>query len=396
MSQPDPVTPVTQDVPDGPGGPEVSGRPVTVSVLGSCITRDNFNSRFNPDYKRWYRVGPTTNQSSMIALMSPPVDEPWEPVQEMKPYGLWNVRSDLSREILTLLPEEQPDVVVLDFFGDAHFGVVRLPDGRFVTDNRWRIHKTDLYERILAMPGTERLSWEQDADGYFGLWVEAMDRFAAYVADQLPDTQVVVHWGFNADEVVPSGESTPRRMPSRRRRAARKRNAFWRRLNEHASSAYGWESIDLSREYYVTLDDHPWGPMEVHYTLDYYPRFLAELDRVVLTRSAPEEVRVLARELHEAAAEYTRDTARWRIAAHEHQRALAVERERPTWKRVLRPRGPGAAPVPPAPPAATATLLEALRGAVDDDAFARLSRLATTAEEHVRWLRETPPTLSAD
>ena len=35
--------------------PYVDANYATVAVAGSCPTRDNFNTRFNPDYRRWYR-----------------------------------------------------------------------------------------------------------------------------------------------------------------------------------------------------------------------------------------------------------------------------------------------------------------------------------------------------
>lgn len=362
----------------------------TVSVLGSCISRDNFNSRFNADYKRWYTVGATTNQSSMIALMSPPIDEQWEPLEPMQPYGLWNVGSDLTREILTLLPQERPDVVVIDFFGDVHFGVLQLADGRYLTDNRWRVRKTDLYARLLAAPGTKRVRWQDDADRYFDLWVEAMDRFAAFMATELPDTQVVVHCGFNVDAIIPSGGTLPALMPQPRRRGARAGSRFWRRLNEHARTAYGWDHIDLGDEHWVTFADHPWGAMAVHYTYDYYPRFLAELDRVTLRRDVDEATAAAIDAVAEAAAEHVASSLRWRRQSVKRRAALAADQERPRWKRLLRPADVPA--LPPVDDGATAErLLAAVRPLVDDATYPRVEALVTSARAHADWLRETLP-----
>lgn len=362
----------------------------TVSVLGSCITRDNFNSRFNPGYKRWYTVGATTNQSSMIALMSPPIDEPWEPLEPMQPYGLWNVGSDLSREILTLLPQERPDVVVIDFFGDVHFGVLQLADGRYLTDNRWRVRRTDLYERLLAAPGTVRIRWQDDADRYFDLWVEAMDRFAAFMAAELPETQVVVHCGFNVDAIIPRGATLPALMPQPRRRGARAGSRFWRRLNEHARTAYGWDHIDLGDEHWVTFADHPWGAMAVHYTFDYYPRFLAELDRVTLRREVDDATAAAIDAVAEAASEHVAAAVRWRRQAVKRRAALAADRERPRWKRLLRP-----ADVPALPAlddgARAEQLLAEVRRRVDEATYPRVEALVTSARAHAEWLRENLP-----
>ena len=37
------------------------------------------------------------------------------------------------------MAELKPRYLILDWFGDVHFGVARLPDGRYFTDNRWKV-----------------------------------------------------------------------------------------------------------------------------------------------------------------------------------------------------------------------------------------------------------------
>lgn len=363
----------------------------SVAVLGSCITRDNFNSRFNADWKRWYQVGPTTNQSSMIALMSPPVDLPWKPVREMKPYGLWNVESDLSREILDLLREDQPDFVVLDFFGDVHFGVLRMADGRYLTNNRWRIHKTDLYERLIADESTQVIRWQDDPHAYFTLWTEAMDRFAAYVAEHCPRTRVVVHCGFNAVEVMEPGRDVPARMqlkgkPPRAEGVAGSR--FWARLNDHATSAYGWETIDLRDEWYVSFTDHPWGAFAVHYTLDYYHRFQAELHRLALRSELPDDLAARVDGVAEAAARRVREElAFWRDAERRVAEPATGGRLGRLGRLVRRePRLDLSRP--PLGEGEDHRLMTELRGKLDDEAWERVAQLPRSADEHVAWLRE--------
>jgi hypothetical protein len=265
--------------------------PRTVAVFGSCITRDNFNSRFNPDHRRWYRVVAEANQSSVIALMSPPVDPQVTEADGLSDYDAWNVRSDLSRAFLDEVVAAQPDYLILDFFGDLHFGVLQLPDGRYVTANRWKLHKTAQYARWQEQGGTTTFRALVDPEGYFALWTEALDRFAAHLAAHCPDTTVIVHRGFYADRVVtgPSGRpQSLRTFANLAKLKVRKVNEFWARLDDYAVSTHGWSSIDLRAERYTSTAEHPWGAFWVHYTLDYYPRFLAELHEIDLgLRSDP-------------------------------------------------------------------------------------------------------------
>jgi hypothetical protein len=262
--------------------------PAVVAVAGSCPTRDNFNSRFNPHYKRWFTCDLATNQTSMITQMSPPVDVAWNPLGEMNEYDRWNITSDLSREFLGLVAELRPAYLLVDFFADIHFGVVRLPDGRFVTNNRWKIQTTDWYQEQTEAGALTPLTIQQDTEEYLALWREAMDRFAAHVAEHCPDTTVVVHRGWNTNLVRVPKKPEPVRMRIHRPMLpfdAKRGNELWATLDDYCIDTFGWEAIDLRRERFTSYADHPWGPFWVHYEPEYYHRFLAELLKIDLRRT---------------------------------------------------------------------------------------------------------------
>lgn len=254
--------------------------PRRIAVFGSCITRDNFNSQFNPEYRRWYSVVAQANQSSVIALMSPPVEPEVTEDDGLSEYDTWNVRSDLSRGFLSEVVASDPDYLILDFFGDLHFGVRELEDGRFVTDNSWKLHQTAQFARWDASGTTRSHRVLDDPEAYVERWTEALDRFATHLAEHLPRTRVVVHRGFYASKTVAGPKGRPRSL----RRTAnlaplkvRRLNELWARLDQHAIDTYGWDAIDLTDQGYTSTADHPWGQFWVHYSLDYYHRFLAEL-----------------------------------------------------------------------------------------------------------------------
>lgn len=258
--------------------------PAVVAIAGSCPTRDNFNSRFNPDYKRFFTCDLATNQTSLIALMSPPVDTPPLPAS-MSDYDRWNVHSDFSREFLGRFAELKPEYLVLDVFADIHFAVLRLPDGRYVTDNRWKLRKTDWYAEQQAADTLTRVSIRHDAEEYLALWRDAMDRFADFVTEHSPDTTVVVHRGYNTNQVLVPGHRLPMRLRRYKPIHPLKvplANELWARLDDYALANRGWEQIDLRDEGAPSYAEHPWGPFYVHYTPDYYHRFLAELHKIDL------------------------------------------------------------------------------------------------------------------
>ena len=266
---------------------EADNRRESVAVAGSCLTRDNFNSRFNPDHHRHYEVRASNNQGSMIALMSPPIHATFEPLRAMNDYDRWNIRADLSREFLPLLAEAQPDLLLVDFQGDVRFGVAQLTDGRYFTDHRWKTRHTDFYAQLEESGTLSVLKPEDDQDRYFELWNEAIGRFAAYVAQTCPSTHVIVHRGHHAKRISVPGR--PRPVPLHRRERFRgvdlvAADAWWARLDDYAIEQFGWDHIDLRDVNAPTYRRHPWGAYYGHYTPDYYHRFMGELTKISLRR----------------------------------------------------------------------------------------------------------------
>ncbi|WP_122816182.1 DUF6270 domain-containing protein [Nocardioides pantholopis] len=270
-----------------------TAEPPVVASMGSCITRDNFNTRFNPDYKRYFSCALHQNQSSLIALMSPPVDVGWEPMRELSDYDRANIDAELSRSFLREVVAVRPDYLVLDFFADIHFGCVAFDAGRWLTNNRWNIHHTDLYQRLRDEDRLARFDIAHHTDDYLALWQESLDRFLALVRAQLPETTVVLHRGHNTNRLrLPDRAETVslRKHRNLARLGVARANELWRELDDRAAPACD-AVIDLTDLPTATYDDHPWGPFYVHYEPAYYHRFLAELVRIDLDRRLDADAR---------------------------------------------------------------------------------------------------------
>jgi hypothetical protein len=266
----------------------VAGAPVRVAVMGSCVTRDNFNSRFNPGYKSMYETVLMQNQSSVISLMSPGFALTDDEIGPANEYDRWNVVTDVTKSFLADLGELQPEYLLLDFFADVHFGVLETGDGRWITNNRWKLWPTPYYQTLKDSGPLRVLSLDRDTEVYLDLWRESFDRFAAHVKRVAPNTTVVVHHGQNASTLVRPGGGSP--VPLQENTNLSKidiarYNELWSQLDDYATASTGFASIDLTDQKYSTMTDHPWGPYYVHYTMDYYVDFLTALNRLHLGRT---------------------------------------------------------------------------------------------------------------
>lgn len=261
----------------------------SVAVLGSCVTRDNFNSRFNPEHSSVFRLVAQANQMSLISLMAPPLEVSWLATGDMKAFDQWNVNEEFSKGFLESLVAGQPDYVVVDLFGDVHFGAIQVDGATWVTDNRWKIHRTDWYQRLEAEGRLRHLNVYDHTEEYLELWRDAVQRLRSFLDERSPQSTVVINRGRNTDALwVPEH---PRPIGLRANRKVKRidvdaANAMWSRLDDEQTALLRAESIDLTGIDFGTYDEHPWGPFYVHYQPEYYWLFLAELRRVHASRTA--------------------------------------------------------------------------------------------------------------
>ncbi|WP_242144837.1 MULTISPECIES: hypothetical protein [unclassified Bacillus cereus group] len=74
-------------------------KPVTISVLGPCVTRDNFNSKFNYDYKRYYNCISLQKQTSIISLMAEPTPFSADKLSNLNEWDTKEVKADFEKII---------------------------------------------------------------------------------------------------------------------------------------------------------------------------------------------------------------------------------------------------------------------------------------------------------
>ena len=65
-----------------------------VSIIGSCQSRDIFNSKFIPKYKDYFRVYSYYTMTSILSVMSEPVRYNYNNLE-----GCWVLESPISGEI---------------------------------------------------------------------------------------------------------------------------------------------------------------------------------------------------------------------------------------------------------------------------------------------------------
>jgi hypothetical protein len=256
---------------------------INIAVLGSCATRDNFNSKFNDNYKDFYQCVLTQNQTSIISLMSKEMSFIEEDIGELDDYTKWNVRTDFTKDFLSILKEKTPDYLIIDFFADIHFGCIRIDNNKYITNNRWMLWKTPYFKRLKETENFRTLNIQDNTDQYIELWKGSIDKLANFIAEEVPGCKVIIHKARNVRNMLTNdcGKIVDLSTSGKvKKENVERLNALWEQLDDYAVTTYNWGFIEMPES--STFEGHPWGPFYVHYTMDYYQQFLNQLHGIVI------------------------------------------------------------------------------------------------------------------
>lgn len=107
-----------------------------IAVFGSCISRDNFNTQFNPNYKMFFDLVVGQHQTSFISITSKPIPfQEDDSIKELNDFNKYVFRSECTKEFLNKLVENKPDYLLIDCFSDVYNGVMEISDEVFITNS---------------------------------------------------------------------------------------------------------------------------------------------------------------------------------------------------------------------------------------------------------------------
>lgn len=259
-----------------------TARVPSIAVLGSCYSRRAFTSSsyFNPRYKRKYTVLFTQFHSSIVALMEPTKVE-FSPsmFQGLKRAELEFVRSDLEKTVLYRLRESRPDYLLLDFFGDSHYGVIDLADGGSITASDFVTKQSTL----LKDRDFGRRSPLVDFNRYVSEFEVAFARFAEAVVEFIPEERIVINYFHLAEKYLDIDRVL--KVFEGKTEMIRLRNLVNDALTDVAASILPRAGILDSRTLESIADvSSPGDALSVHHMRsEYYVEFLSRVDEVVLS-----------------------------------------------------------------------------------------------------------------
>ncbi|MGJ8729364.1 DUF6270 domain-containing protein [Listeria aquatica] len=249
--------------------------PKKIAIVGSCLVRDNFNTNFNPGYKHFFECILHQHQCSFLSLMSPelPFMEN-EETKKMNAFTKWHYRTEHTKEFFKLLQSNQPEYLLIDTYADLYLGVVRLDNGFFTYNPK--------FKNVSPVKGEAVWTIEADFDSYFDTWVQHLDAFFQFMQDKVPSCGIILVKA-QFEDLFTDGSSLNEWRKKRKYPVVdiERLNCIWNKMNDYIETHFNVQILDMTQKKYRLEKEHPWGNFYVHFTKDFYHDFLQQLGELI-------------------------------------------------------------------------------------------------------------------
>ena len=249
---------------------------VNVGIIGSCVSRDNFNSKFNAGYTRLFNCKLTINHITFASLVSGKIDFKEEDIDLENPADAYLTIRELSRSYMEEIQNSDLDYLLVDFGTDIFYGIL-IADNNILTDDYRRVAKTKFYSQL---QNKRFLNLINDPDEYFEIWKESFDKFVEIIYTIKPNVKIIIN---KARAVREYKNKQGNIKEIKTVRNIDRMNEMWDKFDDYAIKTHGFDYIDLSPEDYISYEDHPWeGQHPAHYIKEFYENFIIELSSIIV------------------------------------------------------------------------------------------------------------------
>jgi len=238
------------------------------------VSRDNFNSRLNEDYKRQFSVALTLVQSSIVSSVATPLTVAGGLTRWAGDWAKKTVLDDALKSFWDRLPTHDFDVIILDNFSDVRFGYCEILGTR-VTRNVWHLPGTD-YATLFEANSYMEFAPRKQPDVYRKEYRNAVAILLDRIYAKHPAAKIVLNSARAASVAKnDAGEIVQRYDMLEFNRA-------WEMLDaEFLALAPQAIQIRVPDDLIVGWTGHPWGIGYVHYRKPYYQEFIRRLSNAL-------------------------------------------------------------------------------------------------------------------
>ncbi|MDQ6600370.1 DUF6270 domain-containing protein [Bacillus salipaludis] len=254
---------------------------IKIAVIGSCVSRDGFNSEFIENYKDYYQCVLTQNHMSMLSLVSDPV--PFIPKNldgNITDFNKQILITELTKGVWDSLKIQEPDYLILDFYADVYFGIRKVGNS-CITDKTWLFKESPLFH-TLDLKDTIKIN--KNYEEFIRVWRNSIDEFMRIMEKEFPSIKIIVNKVHFTDFYIPKNGGELIRISETgkyKKIDVDQINQWLDEFYQYFEDHYDVEFIEYDKEYY-SYEEHKWDYFYVHYTNDFYEDFTSKLISIIL------------------------------------------------------------------------------------------------------------------
>lgn len=255
---------------------------IKIGIIGSCITRDVFNSEHVKNWKDYFEVVAYQSQVTFPSLVSDPIIyEKSEAVYEnMNDFEIRQINNELDKNFIYKLKNSNIDYLIIDFYGDLFFGIVKDIYGGYLTNKKWLFTRSNIFNQVTEEG--QSLSFEKNFKKYFELWTKAVDNFFNNYLINI-DTTVIIHQSEFKSSYFENNEKKFVKDIIGIDKDIKFLNYIWHKMTRYIMNKYpNIYLIDQTKEKYSLDPNHIWGVHYVHFEKRYYIDFKDKLIKLII------------------------------------------------------------------------------------------------------------------
>ncbi|MHA3998427.1 DUF6270 domain-containing protein [Lactococcus cremoris] len=215
-----------------------------VAIIGSYLSRELFDKNKQKSEEEFEIVLYRKNLS-FISLMSKAIEYDYKKLDtKLKVDNVQQMSDELDKDTLSALIAVQPDILILDFYGDVFNGVIETQEGSFLTNSFKDVTGAYLLSDVKIKRQMSSNRSVQEFLDYSSIWCQAFDSFVEFIQRFLPETLVLVN-------TINFIEETKRKNNV---------SQVWLRFNEYAQK----KGIPVINDSLLELYQHIFGNFKIN------------------------------------------------------------------------------------------------------------------------------------
>ncbi|ADJ60595.1 DUF6270 domain-containing protein [Lactococcus cremoris] len=215
-----------------------------VAIIGSYLSRELFDKNKQKSEEEFEIVLYRKNLS-FISLMSKAIEYDYKKLDtKLKVDNVQQMLDELDKDTLSALIAVQPDILILDFYGDVFNGVIETQEGSFLTNSFKDVTGAYLLSDVKIKRQMSSNRSVQEFLDYSSIWCQTFDSFVEFIQRFLPETLVLVN-------TINFIEETKRKNNV---------SQVWLRFNEYAQK----KGIPVINDSLLELYQHIFGNFKIN------------------------------------------------------------------------------------------------------------------------------------